>query len=80
MDVFTYKDFDIHAAPYQRRDTGEWTLNIHIFRYRGNEVRSKGFSAANCFKTREEAVTHCFNVGRQIVDGESENCTVDDLC
>ncbi|MGH8628480.1 MAG: CV_2116 domain-containing protein [Gammaproteobacteria bacterium] len=65
--------------PYQLADTGEWTMNIHIFHHRGDETSSRQFSANNCFNTREEAVAHCFNFGKQIVDGKSENCTVDGL-
>lgn len=79
MDALSYKGYEIHAAPYQLADTGEWTVNIHIFHDHGAEIRSRQFSAGNCFKTREEAVAHCFNFGRQIIDGKSENCTVDGL-
>ena len=79
MDTLSYKDYEIHAAPYQLAGTGEWTVNIHIFHARGDEIRSRQFSAGNCFKTREEAVAHCFNFGRQIIDGNSKNCTIDDL-
>jgi hypothetical protein len=79
MDAVSYKGYEIRAAPYQLADTGEWTINIHIFHDRGDEMRSRQFSAGNCFKTQEEAVDHCFNFGRQIIDGKSENCTVDGL-
>lgn len=79
MDVLSYKGFEIHAAPYQLADTDEWSMNIHIFHHRGDETRSRQFSAGNCFKTRGEAVAHCFDFGKQIIDGKSENCTVDGL-
>ena len=79
MDVLSYKGYEIHAAPYQLADTGEWTINIHISRDHGNEIRSRQFSAGNRFETRDEAVAHCLDFGRQIIDGKSENCTVDGL-
>jgi hypothetical protein len=79
MDVLSYKGYKIHAAPDQLTDTGEWTINIQIFHDRGDEIRSRQFCADNRFKTRVEAVAHCFNFGRQIIDGKSENCTVDGL-
>lgn len=75
----TYKAYEIQPAPYQLADTGEWTLNIGIFHERGNEMRLRQFTAANSFKTREEAFGHCFNFGRQIIDGKIENCTVNGL-
>ena len=77
MDVFSYKGYEIHAAPYQLADSGEWTINIHIFHDRGDEIRTRPFSAGNSFKTRDEAVAHCFNFGKLIIDGKSENCTVE---
>ena len=79
MDMLSYKDYEIHAAPYQLAATGEWTINIHISHDHGNEIRSRQFSAGDCFKTHDEAVVHCFNFGKQIIDGKSENCTVDGL-
>jgi len=79
MDVFPYNGYEIHAAPYQLADTGEWTINIYIFRDHGSRLRSRQFSAGNCFESRDEAVAHCFNFGKQIIDGNSENFTVEGL-
>jgi hypothetical protein len=39
----------------------------------------KPFSASNTFKTKEEAIAHCYNFGKEIIDGKYENCTLDDL-
>lgn len=79
MDVLSYKGYEIHAAPYQLADSGEWTINIHLFHDRGDEIRTRPFSAGNSFKTRDEAVVHCFNFGKLIIDGKSESCTVEGL-
>lgn len=79
MDTLSYKGYKIHAAPYQLAETGEWTVDIHISHDRSDEIRSRNFSAGNSFKTRDEAVSHCFNFGMQIIDGKSEHCTVDGL-
>jgi len=79
MDVLSNNGYEIHAAPYQLADTGEWTINIHIFHDRRNEIRSRPYSAGGSFKTRKEAVAHCFNFGKQIIDGKSDNCTVEGL-
>ena len=77
--MIQHKGLEIHAAPYQLADNGEWRINLHILRYREGESRSRTFSAADSYKTREEAVRHCFQLGRQIIDGESANCSVSDL-
>lgn len=79
MDVLSYKGYEIHAAPYHLADRGEWTINIHISHDHGDETRWRQFSAGNCFKTRDEAVAHCFNFGRQIIDGKSKNSTIEGL-
>lgn len=79
MDVIQYKGLEIHAAPYQLADSGEWKMNIHIFLRRGSESKSRNFSAANGYKTREEAVKNCFQFGKQIIDGQSADCSVADL-
>jgi hypothetical protein len=68
IQIATYKGYKIHAAPHQLADTGEWTLNIGIFHDGGGQIRLRQFSAANFFKTRDEAVVHSFNFGKQIID------------
>ena len=76
MDAVTYKGFEIHAAPYRLAETGQWRIKIHIARDRGNQREEKGFSGCNSYPTREEAVEHCFQLGRQIIDGQVANCSV----
>ena len=79
MDTITYKGFEIKPTPMQLRDSGKWTMDLAILRHRGNRVTERQFSAGNTFETKEEAILHCFNFGKQIIDGKSENCSVDDL-
>ena len=79
MDSVSYKGYLIQAAPYQLADSGEWTINISIWHDTGSAINIRNFSAANTFKTKEEAFQHCINFGRQIIDGKFENCTVTDL-
>lgn len=79
MDVVAYKEFEIKASPHQLAESGEWSLNIYITHHKGGETLEKNFSAANTFKTREEAISHCYNFGRQIIDGQAPGCTVADL-
>lgn len=79
MDRTSYKGYEIKAVPYQLADSEEWTVNIVILKHRGGQVASREFSASNTFKSRDEAVKHCFAFGGQIIDGKSENSTVADL-
>jgi|CXWL01.1.fsa_nt_gi hypothetical protein len=79
MDRTSYKGYEIKAVPDQLADSQEWTVNIVILKHRGGQVASRQFSASHAFKTRQEAIQHCFAFGQQIIDGKSENCTVADL-
>jgi hypothetical protein len=71
----SYNGFDLYPRSFHTRDTGKWTIEVQIMRR--NAV--KPFSASNTFGTREEALQHAIRFGRQIIDGEIPNCTVDDL-
>ncbi len=80
MTEYVYHDgFRIHAAPYQLADSGEWTLNIYIEIDKLSEIVSKHFFTSDRFKSREEAVAHCFNFGKQIIDGKAGGLSVQDL-
>lgn len=79
MDTISYKGYQIHAAPCQLADSGQWTIDIHISVERGGETKWRKFSAGNTFVTKDEATRHCFNYGKRIIEGEVPECTVSDL-
>lgn len=79
MDEIVYKGYVIVAVPSKIADSGEWTVNIRIEKHTGDQIASRPFSASNTFKTRPEAIQHCFAFGRQIIDGRAANCTIADL-
>lgn len=79
MDVVAYKEFEIKASPHQLAESGEWSLNIYVTHHKGGEILEKNFSAADTFKTRDDAIFHCHNFGRQIIDGKVPGCTIADL-
>ncbi len=79
MNRLPYKGYLILPAPLQLADTGEWSLEVYVGKERGSKYVEKKFSAANIFETKEEAINHCVKLGKRIIDGKSEKCTVDDL-
>ena len=79
MNNVQYKSYVIIANPKKLIDSGNWTIHVVISKNRDSGVTEKTFTAANTFRTREEAIEHCINFGRQIIDGESDTCTVDNL-
>ena len=79
MKKIPYKGYLIHPAPLQVTASGEWTIELYISKDRGDSVTERKFSAGNTSKTKKEAIQHCIRFGKQIIDGESKNCTVADL-
>lgn len=79
MNEVWYKGYKIMPATLQLVESSEWTINLSIGKDKGYEWAERQFSAANTYKTKEEAISHCINFGKQIIDGQSKNCTVDDL-
>lgn len=79
MASIKYKSYEIRAVPNQLADFGDWTLDILIVRDTGTETKHRKFGGSNTYKTKDEALQHCFNFGKQIIDGKVEDCTVADL-
>lgn len=79
MTGLEYKGYEIEAVPHQLADSGEWTIEIAIVRDRGNERKYRKFSSSNTYKTREEAIRHSFDFGKQIIDGKVKDYSVADL-
>ncbi len=75
-EVF-YEGYVIQSAPYHLADNGHWSLTIRI--WTGGRGKSRKFFADDIFATREEAVAHGFNFGKQIIDGKVEGRSVNDL-
>jgi hypothetical protein len=78
MRIIIYKGYVIRPAPLLLTD-GRWNHEVYVSRDRGNEVIERKFSSASLFATREEAISHCVNFARQIIDGTVPNCSVSDL-
>jgi hypothetical protein len=79
MAAIQYKGYEIRAVPNRLADSGDWSLDILIVRDTGTEIKHRKFSGSNRYKTKDEALQHCFNFGKQIIDGTVEGCTVTDL-
>ena len=79
MNKIPYKGYLIRPVSVQLLDIERWNIELYISKDRGSEITERKFSASNTFNTQEEAIQHCVNFGKQIIDGKSENCTVVDL-
>lgn len=79
MKEVRYKGYVIKPIPQQLADSDRGNMNLTISKDHRHSVVETQFSAANTFATEEEANEHCINFGKQIIDGKSKTCTVDDL-
>jgi hypothetical protein len=79
MNEIKYNGYTIIAIPEQLIENNQWTVNIAIQKHHGEGTTGKPFSASNTFATKKEAIEHCLNFGKQIIDGDVINCTVHDL-
>lgn len=75
MNPVSYKGFAITARTFQIRGSGRWTLDLLIGRRRG----LRAFSAPITYSTELGAIAGCCERGRRIIDGQVEDCSVDDL-
>ena len=70
MESIDYKGHKIRAMPYQLAKSNRWALEFLIFSPNGNSILAKMFSAVNTYETEKEAVLHCLNLGKKIIDSE----------
>jgi hypothetical protein len=75
LDPVLYKGFAITARTFQIRGSGRWTLDLLI----GRHWTLRAFSGPITYSTEEEAITGCCELGRRIIDGRVQHCSVDDL-
>ena len=68
--VIDYRGYRIVAVPIELADPPGWSTDFRIECIKPGEVVPKPFSTADIFQTEQEAVDHCLEFGRQIVDGK----------
>jgi hypothetical protein len=78
MNRISYKGYVIRPTPLLLAD-GRWNHEVYVMLDRGNQVVQRKFFSASLFATQEEAIAHCINFARQIIDGTVPNCSVADL-
>jgi len=78
MSTMTYKGFEIQAAPSRLRSR-EWTVKIHISIERDGNTLTRSCDALGSFPTQEEATRYCFDFGKQVIDGQVKEISLDDF-
>tara|TARA_B100001964_G_C14050781_1_gene516929 strand:- start:49 stop:339 length:291 start_codon:yes stop_codon:yes gene_type:complete len=69
-DYVPEEGYGIKPAPDYLQDLERWSLNLYIIRDEGQDRLEENFSAADTYETKEEAVKHCYNLGRKIIDAK----------
>ncbi len=73
-----YKGYTIEANP-PRLDKKQWGTFIVISRNPPEGAKRRAFDDQNTFSNRLDAVRHCVDLGRKIIDGEFPDRSVSDL-
>lgn len=68
MHFYEYKNHIIYPSPRLSVESGFWTIQLSI-RY-GDKVRTFAYDAM--FATKGEAVFHCINYGKKLIDEGGE--------
>ena len=74
-----YDGYVITPRPCQLTENKRWTTKILIGKHSWAGVSEKHCFDNRTFATKDEAIAHCLDFGRRIVDGEVEGCSVADL-
>ena len=74
-----YRGFQIEEHTYQLAESREWAGKIQIWRANSLNIVGKPFIIGNTFASKNEAVLHAFNFGKQVIDGQVDGCSVEDL-
>jgi len=63
-----YAGFVIKPRPFHRQ-SGEWTVDLEIWRDRVDRGDARGFHGSDTFATEAAAIGACLRFGHDIIDG-----------
>jgi len=63
-----YAGFVIKPRPFHRQ-SGEWTLDLRIWRDGGDAIGAREFHGRDTFPTEAAAIRACVRFGEEIIDG-----------
>jgi hypothetical protein len=75
MMSYRYKGYEICPEPAEL-ENGRWTHDVSIWNDQGHTVSITPFGSATTFGSEQEAIFHCLNFGKQIVDGKHPGLSV----
>lgn len=71
MSIVSYKGYVLQPAPYRLAESGRWVVKVYIEIHDIGRITVKNFTAhESTFATEEEAIPHCLEFGRRIIDGK----------
>lgn len=77
-DSIEYNGYQIEPTPFPMQGGG-YNLRVTISHHTGPEVKMRPFSAKGHFDTQEEANAAAIEFGKQIIDGNVEGLSIEDL-
>lgn len=70
MNRIMYKGCEIHAVPFRSSVSNRWNAHVYISVNHGKTVDTLQFTDGCGVEREDRAVQHCFDFGRQIIDGK----------
>ena len=69
-----YKHYEIKPDPRKViiDNTERWNTQFRIWEHKGNAVRMFKFHDKLTYSSKEDAIKHCFNAGKFIIDKQQE--------
>ena len=71
MEQITYKSYKIQAAPYKSEE-GDWLVSFYLHVETDEGLESTTYEVEDRFETRDAAVEHCFDYGKELIDAEEQ--------
>jgi hypothetical protein len=70
-----YKDYVVHAHPFQLADHLGWSTDLDIERHDEKGVKVRMYSGSFTFRAKDDAIQHSLELGAQIIDSAYPGCT-----
>ena len=76
-ESISYEGYRITANSTEVPESNTWSVILTISRGPGDDEDAWIISAGDVYESKEKALEHCFDFGRQLIDREMKGCCRD---
>ena len=74
-----YKEYEIKPTSVQFRENNMWEEAVYIVKHHGDHSNERRYSSGKSFQTKQKVEDHAIEFGKQVIDGQCQGLSVDDL-